>query len=97
LVRSAHEKGVYIILIQFYFGGVFVASGIVLYRKPIPINNELYNLELPELKANKQSLVLSQRKSHTKALAKSCGAVAVSNSWILNSIAACKLHLETKF
>lgn len=76
---------------------IIAAGGIVLHRKPIPISNEqqflIYNLELPDkLKANKQSLVLSQRKSDAEALAKSCGAVAVSNSWILNSIAACKLQ-----
>ncbi|GKA14250.1 hypothetical protein Tco_0693896 [Tanacetum coccineum] len=44
---------------------------------------------LPDkLKANKQSLILSQRKSDAEALAKSYGAAAVRNSWILNSIAA---------
>ncbi|KAI3741559.1 hypothetical protein L1987_59233 [Smallanthus sonchifolius] len=95
---------------KFYFTGDFVASykgylhdliiaagGIVLHRKPIPVNNKqqflIYSIELPDkLKANEQNLILSQRKSNAETLANSCGAVAVSNSWILNSIAASKVQ-----
>ncbi|KAI3800738.1 hypothetical protein L1987_28832 [Smallanthus sonchifolius] len=95
---------------KFYFTGDFVASykgylhdliiaagGVVLHRKPIPVNNEqqflIYSIELPDkLKAKEQNLILSQRKSNAETLANSCDAVAVSNSWILNSIAASKVQ-----
>lgn len=76
---------------------IIAAGGTMLHRKPIPLHNEtqflIYNLELPDkYKANKQNLILSNRKSEAQGLANSCGAVAVSNSWILNSISACKLQ-----
>ncbi|KAK9055985.1 hypothetical protein SSX86_027072 [Deinandra increscens subsp. villosa] len=76
---------------------IVAAGGTILHRKPIPKNNEqqflIYSLELPDkLKGNEHNLILSQRKSNAETLANSCGAVAVSNSWILNSIAACKLQ-----
>lgn len=76
---------------------IIAAGGTVLHRKPVPMNNEqqflIYSLELPDkLKANEQNRILSQRESDAEALAKSSGAVAVSNSWILNSIAASKLQ-----
>nr|XP_043618742.1 protein BREAST CANCER SUSCEPTIBILITY 1 homolog [Erigeron canadensis] len=72
------------------------AGGTVLHRKPIPIKGEqqfiIYSLELPvNLKANEENLILSRRKSEAEALAKSSGAVVVSNSWVLNSIGSCKL------
>ncbi|XP_071740379.1 protein BREAST CANCER SUSCEPTIBILITY 1 homolog [Rutidosis leptorrhynchoides] len=76
---------------------IIAGGGTVLHRKPVPVNNEkqflIYSLELTDkLKANEQNRILSQRKSAAEALAKSTGAVAVSNSWILNSIAASKLQ-----
>ncbi|KAI3680974.1 hypothetical protein L6452_35754 [Arctium lappa] len=85
---------------------ILAAGGTVLHRKPIPINHEpqfseginakqfiVYSLELPDkFKAEERNLILSQRKSDAEALARSSGAVAASNSWILNSIAACKLQ-----
>lgn len=76
---------------------IIAAGGTVLHRKPIPVNNEhqflIYSIELPDkLKAKEQNQILSQRKSNAETLANSCGAVAVSNSWILNSIAASKVQ-----
>ncbi|MFS7931619.1 putative chromatin regulator PHD family [Helianthus anomalus] len=76
---------------------IIAAGGTVLHRKPVPMNNEqqflIYSIELPDkLKPNEQNRILSQRKSNAEVLANSCGAVAVSNSWILNSIAASTLQ-----
>ncbi|XP_076937095.1 protein BREAST CANCER SUSCEPTIBILITY 1 homolog [Bidens hawaiensis] len=76
---------------------IIAAGGTVLHRKPVPMNNEqqflIYSLELPDkTKPNEQNRILSQRKSNADTLASSCGAVAVSNSWILNSIAASKVQ-----
>ncbi|KAK1420350.1 hypothetical protein QVD17_21876 [Tagetes erecta] len=76
---------------------IIAAGGTVLHRKPIPVNNEqqflIYSIELPDkLKAKEQNQIISQRKSNAETLANSCGAVAVSNSWILNSIAASKVQ-----
>ncbi|KAL8236024.1 hypothetical protein R6Q59_017105 [Mikania micrantha] len=81
-----------------YLHDLIIAAGAtVLHRKPIPLINErqflIYSIELPDkLKVKEQNLILIQRKSNAEALANSCGAVAVSNSWILNSIAASKVQ-----
>ncbi|KAI3709979.1 hypothetical protein L2E82_39751 [Cichorium intybus] len=76
---------------------IIAAGGTVLHRKPVKLNYEqqflIYSLELPDkIKPDERNLVLSQRKSDAETLARSSGGVAVSNFWILNSIAACKLQ-----
>ncbi|KAI3495486.1 hypothetical protein L1887_37827 [Cichorium endivia] len=76
---------------------IIAAGGTVLHRKPVKLNYEqqflIYSLELPDkIKPDERNLVLSQRKSDAEGLARSSGGVAVSNFWILNSIAACKLQ-----
>ncbi|CAH1448695.1 unnamed protein product [Lactuca virosa] len=76
---------------------IIAAGGTVLHRKPVNLNDEkqflIYSLEIPDkIKLKERNLVLSQRKSDAEALARSSGGVAVSNFWILNSIAASKLQ-----
>ncbi|XP_021904770.1 protein BREAST CANCER SUSCEPTIBILITY 1 homolog, partial [Carica papaya] len=85
---------------------VAAAGGTVLHRKPIsgdqePLLSEsyrystliVYSLELPDKHdPGKQNLILSRRESDAYALASSIQAKAVSNSWVLNSIAACKMQ-----
>lgn len=76
---------------------IIAAGGTVLHRKPVNLNDEkqflIYSIEIPDkIKLKERNLVLSQRKSDAEALARSSGGVAVSNFWILNSIAASKLQ-----
>lgn len=85
---------------------VFAAGGIVLNRKPISENQEnfssecsasttfiVYSVEQPEkCRASKRDSILNRRSCNAEALATSTRAVAVSNSWILNSIAGCVMQ-----
>ncbi|KAF7842918.1 protein BREAST CANCER SUSCEPTIBILITY 1-like protein isoform X1 [Senna tora] len=87
---------------------VIAAGGIILQRKPVCGDQKaksseterhptqsliLYSLEFPDnLDPSKKDTILSQRQYNAEALAGSTGSKAASNSWILNSIAACKLQ-----
>lgn len=90
---------------------VITGGGTILNRKPIPEVPEnssesmviasktfiIYSLELPEkCESSKANLLLQRRCSDAKTLANSTGTTAVSNSWILNSIAACKFQSLTE-
>ncbi|CAK9187563.1 unnamed protein product [Ilex paraguariensis] len=86
---------------------VVAAGGTVLYRKPVSGDQEaavssgyskspvfiIYSLELQEKCApSKRNLILSRRRTDAEELASSTGAIVASNSWVLNSVAACKLQ-----
>ncbi|KAA8514872.1 hypothetical protein F0562_018051 [Nyssa sinensis] len=85
---------------------VIAAGGTVLHRKPISGEQKalssgcstsptfiIYSLELPDkCDPSKRNLIFNGRRSDAEALASSTGAIAASNSWVLNSIAACKLQ-----
>ncbi|KAM7500529.1 hypothetical protein LguiA_024943 [Lonicera macranthoides] len=79
---------------------VVAAGGTVLHRKPISENHKdlpstfiVYSLEVPDkCDPIKTKLIINRRKSDADALASSSGAVVATNSWILNSIAACRLQ-----
>ncbi|GFZ10751.1 tetratricopeptide repeat (TPR)-like superfamily protein [Actinidia rufa] len=89
---------------------IIVAGGTILQRKPIPSNQEsipfgnptsstfiIYSLESPDkCDPNTTNLIFSQRRLDAEALASSTEAIAASNSWVLNSIAACKLQYLPK-
>ncbi|KAK9268132.1 hypothetical protein L1049_010572 [Liquidambar formosana] len=88
---------------------VIAAGGTVLHRKPISGDQEallsrssattfvIYSLELPDkCDPSKNSLILDRRRSDAEALASSTEAKVASNSWILNSIAACKLQNDVE-
>ncbi|XP_063939260.1 protein BREAST CANCER SUSCEPTIBILITY 1 homolog [Daucus carota subsp. sativus] len=77
---------------------LIAAGGRILHRKPIAGDNEavsstfiIYSLELPDKcnPSNRISIV-NRRRTDAVNLASSCQAVVATNSWILNSIAACK-------
>ncbi|XP_061370046.1 protein BREAST CANCER SUSCEPTIBILITY 1 homolog [Gastrolobium bilobum] len=85
---------------------VIAAGGIILHRKPVSGDPEamspdmhpyqtliIYSLELPD-KCNplKTDTIFSQRQRDAEVLASSTGSKVASNTWILNSIAACKLQ-----
>lgn len=85
---------------------VIAAGGTVLNRKPISEEQKIfssecststtfivYSVEQPEkCGASKRDTILNCRSFDAEALASSTRAVAVSNSWILDSIAGCKLQ-----
>ncbi|KAL6282708.1 hypothetical protein ACE6H2_013637 [Prunus campanulata] len=84
---------------------VIAAGGTILHRKPVPEGQKafsasspkcqtfiIYSLEQPEQGHPSKGTILDRRQSDAKALASSAGAKAASNSWILNSIAACKFQ-----
>ncbi|CAN1249307.1 Protein BREAST CANCER SUSCEPTIBILITY 1 homolog [Linum perenne] len=81
---------------------ITVAGGSILHRKPIkevsgtsvsPSTLIIYNSELLEKEdQRKMDTILSHRQSDAKEMADSTGAKAVSNLWVLNSIAACQLQ-----
>ncbi|XP_039006571.1 protein BREAST CANCER SUSCEPTIBILITY 1 homolog isoform X2 [Hibiscus syriacus] len=85
---------------------VIAAGGTILHRKPIsgdpgsilsgcPISSTFitYSVELPDkCDPKKKHMIVSRRQSDAEALANSIGAKAVSNSWVLNSISACKMQ-----
>ncbi|KAL5773950.1 hypothetical protein ACOSP7_011507 [Xanthoceras sorbifolium] len=85
---------------------VIAAGGTILHRKPISRDQGallsdsstsftfiIYSLELPEkFDLSKKNMLFDSRRSIAEVLANSTGAKAVSNLWVLNSIAACKLQ-----
>lgn len=85
---------------------VIAAGGTVLHRKPVPESQKvlsgsppkcrtfiIYSLELPDqCHPSKKGTGSNLRQADAKSLASSAGANVASNSWILNSIAACKLQ-----
>lgn len=88
---------------------VTAAGGSILHRKPISTDHGalsdsstlstfiIYSLDPPDKSdISKQKKIFDGRKSDAVVLAKATGATAVSNSWVLNSIASCKLlnHAE---
>ncbi|MBA0850065.1 hypothetical protein Goshw_024745 [Gossypium schwendimanii] len=85
---------------------LIAAGGTILHRKPIsgdpgaPLLGSpafpifiIYSVELPvKCDPSKKHMILSRRQLNAEALASSTGAKAVSNSWVLSSISACKLQ-----
>ncbi|CAJ1962132.1 unnamed protein product [Sphenostylis stenocarpa] len=85
---------------------VVAAGGIILHRKPVSGDQKsmlpdrhpyqtliLYSLELPDnCVPSKTDTICSQRCHDAEVLASSTGSKVVTNTWILNSIAACKLQ-----
>ncbi|XWS62371.1 hypothetical protein CRYUN_Cryun06bG0005100 [Craigia yunnanensis] len=85
---------------------VIAAGGTILHRKPISADQGaslsgspasstfiIYSVELPDkCDPSKKDMILSRRQSDAESLASSTGTKAVSNSWVLNSISACKLQ-----
>ncbi|CAK7350161.1 unnamed protein product [Dovyalis caffra] len=84
---------------------LIAGGGTILHRKPISgaqgnllLDSSrsptfiIYSLEMPDkCDPSKKNMILNRRWSNAEALASSTGAKAVSNKWVLNSIAACKL------
>ncbi|GLT97125.1 hypothetical protein SLE2022_147070 [Rubroshorea leprosula] len=85
---------------------VLAAGGTILHRKPIsgdqrvplsgssiPSTYIVYSLEMADNSDPcKKDMILKQRKSNAEALATSTRTKAVTNSWVLNAIAGCKLQ-----
>lgn len=85
---------------------VIAGGGTVLQRKPISRDQErllnessasttfiIYSLELPEkCNCSKKDLLLNHRRTKACSLANATGAKVAGHSWILDSIAACKLQ-----
>ncbi|XVE48495.1 hypothetical protein DITRI_Ditri01bG0006300 [Diplodiscus trichospermus] len=86
---------------------ITAAGGTILHRKPTsgcqgaplsgpPVSSTfiIYSVELPDDKydPSKKRIILSRRQLDAETLASSAEAKAVSNSWVLNSISACKLQ-----
>ncbi|XLT38271.1 hypothetical protein HN873_069563 [Arachis hypogaea] len=86
---------------------VTAAGGVILNRKPVsgdanstspgmhpPQTLIIYNLELPDkCSPSKRDTISTQRRHDAEVLASSTGSKIASNTWILNSIAACKLQI----
>lgn len=89
---------------------ITAAGGTVLHRKPVSGNEKglpsgstttetfvIYSLELSDQSdPTKRILIFNRKRSDAEALASSSGAKVVSNSWVLNSIAASKLQSLTE-
>ncbi|XP_021662104.2 protein BREAST CANCER SUSCEPTIBILITY 1 homolog isoform X2 [Hevea brasiliensis] len=85
---------------------LIAGGGTVLHRKPISgaqgvlslgsstlATFIIYSIELPDkCDLSKKEIILNRRRGDAETLASATGARAVSNSWVLNSIAACKLQ-----
>ncbi|WVY93974.1 hypothetical protein V8G54_033062 [Vigna mungo] len=85
---------------------VVAAGGIILHRKPVSCDQNsmlsdthsyqnfiVYSLELPdECKTSEMDTICRQRCHDAEVVASSTGSKVVTNTWILNSIAACKLQ-----
>ncbi|KAJ8758777.1 hypothetical protein K2173_000498 [Erythroxylum novogranatense] len=81
---------------------VIAAGGTILQRKPIsvlisgssaPSTFVVYSKEMPEnCDPSKKDMILTQRMSRAVTVASTTGAKATSNSWVLDSIAGCKLQ-----
>ncbi|KAG6419363.1 hypothetical protein SASPL_121583 [Salvia splendens] len=89
---------------------VIAAGGKVLNRKPVAGDQTtastrsskttfiIYSVELPQqCKPSNESSVMGQRRARAEALASSAGAMVASNSWIMNSIAGCKLQTVSNY
>jgi BRCA1-associated RING domain protein 1 len=85
---------------------VIAAGGTILHRKPVSGDHQaippdmrphqtliIYSLELPA-KCNplEKDKIFSQRRCDVEVLARPTGSKVASNTWILNSIAGCKLQ-----
>ncbi|GAV76413.1 BRCT domain-containing protein/zf-HC5HC2H domain-containing protein/zf-C3HC4_2 domain-containing protein [Cephalotus follicularis] len=89
---------------------VIAAGGSILQRKPTLRDQRalisgsttsstfvIYSLEVPDkCDPSKKNMIFDRRQCDAEAMASSTGAKAVSNSWVLNSIAACKLQSFAK-
>ncbi|XP_050232818.1 protein BREAST CANCER SUSCEPTIBILITY 1 homolog [Mercurialis annua] len=85
---------------------IVAGGGTILHRKPLPGAEAdrspstfiIYSIELPDKcdTKNKGMVILNQRRADAEAMASATGAKAVNNSWILNSIAACRLQNFTE-
>ncbi|KAK4782495.1 hypothetical protein SAY86_016597 [Trapa natans] len=83
---------------------VIAAGGTILHRKPVSGDEDesesstfiVYSLEVADMPSSCKDTILKQRKSDAEALAASGHAKVVSNSWILNSIAASKLQISER-
>ncbi|CAL0334681.1 unnamed protein product [Lupinus luteus] len=85
---------------------VIAAEGTILHRKPVSVTQKaispdmhpnqtliIYSLEFPaNCSPLRRDTILKQRRCDSEALASSTGSKVASNTWILNSIAACKLQ-----
>lgn len=78
---------------------ISAAGGTLLHRKPVSGDEKLgsstfvvYNMETASDKLESSKDLKNKFKSDAEAVAASTGAKAVSNSWLLDSIAACKLQ-----
>ncbi|KAL6546337.1 hypothetical protein OROMI_022058 [Orobanche minor] len=77
---------------------VIASGGKVLNRKPVATDNQaktfiIYSIELlDQCRPSNGSSILNQRRAQAEALARSSGAIAANNSWILNSIAGYRLQ-----
>ncbi|MCL7051643.1 hypothetical protein MKW94_025247 [Papaver nudicaule] len=83
---------------------VVSAGGTVLHRKPIKEDLDLssdssmstfviYNLDVPEnCDPHKKIMICKRREGEAQALARSSGTNFAGHSWLLHSIAACKLQ-----
>ncbi|GAU35897.1 hypothetical protein TSUD_383890 [Trifolium subterraneum] len=85
---------------------VIAAGGTVLHRKPVSGDHQaippdmhphqtliIYSLELPaECNPLEKDAIFSQRRCDAEVLARPTGSKVASNTWILNSIAGCKLQ-----
>lgn len=80
---------------------VIAAGGTILHRKPITEDPNasifqtfiIYSLEIPDkCNPSKKATIINRCRSDADALASSTGAKLASNSWVLNSIAACNLQ-----
>ncbi|ESW19932.1 hypothetical protein PHAVU_006G167200 [Phaseolus vulgaris] len=89
---------------------VVAAGGIILHRKPVSGDQKsmlldthpyqtliIYSLELPDkCKPSNTDTICRQRCHDAEVLASSTGSKVATNTWILNSIAACKLQCLTQ-
>ncbi|KAB1222787.1 hypothetical protein CJ030_MR2G022278 [Morella rubra] len=84
---------------------IIAAGGTILHRKPIAEDQQpssgsstfqtfvIYSLELPDkCDPSKKATIFNRRRSDAETLASSTGAKVASNSWLLDSIAACNLQ-----
>lgn len=85
---------------------VVAAGGIILHRKPVSCDQKsmlpdthsyqtfiVYSLELPDkCKPSETDTICRQRCHDAEVVASSTGSKVVTNTWILNSIAACKVE-----
>lgn len=81
------------------------AGGVVLQRKPISRDKErlldgshlqvtyiIYSSEISDMHQSNRESVISSRRDEAQVLADATGAKVASNTWIIDSIAACELQ-----